>query len=226
MNCQPVHLLPSEFSAGLQKTCCSGGRGTNYARPHFGKKTKMVLESQCCLLAARESRTSPGRSTYISRWHIPSGAQVEFYHLCNKRFIGARKNNRLELSCFATSCGVRFKCRGVSARARSPACKYNLSSAARSPFPPSLAHTQIMLFTLCQSLPLIHASLSIRSHLCDILEWRHEEAPPHAKRTHVYSISFFLSFLRRLFEASSLLTWARDADPSSFALYALSLSIW
>lgn len=66
-----------------------------------------------------------------------------------------------------------------------------LSSAARSPFPPSLAHTQIMLFTLCQSLPPIHDSLSIRSHLSDVLEWRREEAPPHAKHTHVHLTFLF-----------------------------------
>lgn len=61
LNWQPVHLaslLPGDFSAGFQKTRLSGGK-TNYVRPHFEKKTKMVLESQCCQLAERESRTSP-----------------------------------------------------------------------------------------------------------------------------------------------------------------------
>lgn len=44
LNWQPVHLaslLPSDFSAGFQKTRLLGGK-TNYVRPHFGKKTKMV----------------------------------------------------------------------------------------------------------------------------------------------------------------------------------------
>lgn len=54
-----------------------GGDKTNYVRPHFGKKIKMVPRSQCCLPAERESRTSPTLEepgTYIYRWHIPSGA--------------------------------------------------------------------------------------------------------------------------------------------------------
>lgn len=172
----------------------------------------MVLESQCCLPAERESRTFSGtrgaQHVYFQMTHSECRVQYSRTIYAASVFIGARKT--IGMSCPALPPAAVSDLNAVVCLLTLAACHVNttLSSAAHSPFPPSLAHTQIMLFTLCQSLPPMPDSLSIRSHLSDVLEWRPEEPvpsfPPDPLAQSVRICFFVFFFLIVPFEASSL----------------------
>lgn len=168
------------------------GNTTSFVRPQFGKNP---------YVANRQSRSqgpSKPPSTYISRYHIPSAALICLYYLCSKRFYWSEKNST---SCPALPPAAVSDLNAVVRRLAlaTQHVNTNLSSVACLLFPPSLAHTQIMLFILCQSLPTVRDFLSIKRHLSDALEWRPQEASlwPFTQRARmcifVFSNSAFCS---------------------------------
>lgn len=81
------------------------------------------------------------------------------------------KNNQAprEICRFTAGCSVTFKCRGVPARAHSPACKYNPLLCSTLVFPPSSDTVNYAIHSLASSASN-HDSLPIRSHLSSVLE--------------------------------------------------------
>ncbi len=83
---------------------------------------------------------------------------------------GSKNNHALREICrFTAGCSVRFKCRGVSARAHNPACKYNPLLCSTLVFPPSSDTGNYAIHSLPSSASN-HDSLPIRSHLSSVLE--------------------------------------------------------
>lgn len=85
-------------------------------------------------------------------------------------FMGVKTIRRcVEICRFTAGCSVRFKCRGVSARAHNPACKYNPLLCSTLVFPPSSDTGNYAIHSLPSSASN-HDSLPIRSHLSSVLE--------------------------------------------------------
>lgn len=94
---------------------------------------------------------------------------ISLHYLCNKCLSEYKQSALREFCSFSAGCSVRFKCRGVSARTRSPACKYNPLLCSTLVFPPSSDTSNYAIHSLPSSASN-HDSLSIRSHLSSILE--------------------------------------------------------
>lgn len=94
---------------------------------------------------------------------------ISLHYLCNKCLSEYKQSALREFCSFSAGCSVRFKCRGVSARTRSPACKYNPLLCSTLVFPPSSDTGNYAIHSLPSSASN-HDSLSIRSHLSSILK--------------------------------------------------------
>lgn len=96
---------------------------------------------------------------------------VQYHSTIYAASIYESKNNQAlrEICRFSTGCSVGFKCRGVSARAHNPACKYNLLLCSTLVFPPSSDTGNYAIHSLPSSASN-HDSLPIRSHLSNVLE--------------------------------------------------------
>lgn len=131
-------------------------------------------------------------------------------------FYRSENNQALrELCSFAAGCGVRFKCHGVSARARSPACKYNPLRCSALALPPFLDTGNYAIHSVPGSASN-HDSPSIRSHLSNVLEWSRREGL-FCTSTHAHTHSHTrVSFYKWPFKDCSILTRVKEADvPSS-----------
>lgn len=106
-------------------------------------------------------------------WHHMQGCAMH----CNiiplfmqQAFMGVSNNQALcEICRFTTGCSVRFKCRGVSAHAHNPACKYNPLLCSTLVLPPSSDTGNYAIHSLPSSASN-YDSLPIRSHLSSVLE--------------------------------------------------------
>lgn len=129
-------------------------------------------------------------------------------------FYRSENNQALrELCSFAAGCSVRFKCHGVSARACSPACKYNPLRCSTLVFPPFLDTGNYAIHSVPGSASN-HDSLSIRSHLSNVLEWSCREGF-FCTSTHACTHTR-VSFRKWPFKDCSILTRVKEADvPSS-----------
>lgn len=96
---------------------------------------------------------------------------VQFHSTIYAASIYGSKNNQVlrEFCRFTAGCSVRFKCRGVSAHAQNPACKYNPLLCSTLVFPPSSDTGNYAIHSLPSSASN-HDSLPIRSHLSSMLE--------------------------------------------------------
>lgn len=106
-------------------------------------------------------------------WHYMQSVcySVQYHSTIYAASIYRSKNNQAlrEIRRFTASCSVRFKCHGVSARTRNPACKYNPLLCSTLVFPPSSDTGNYAIHSLPSSASN-HDSLPIRSHLSSVLE--------------------------------------------------------